>query len=95
MVFLVLIAAFGLRRWRGRWVVGASTFLNVSLHWFGPGCFLRLPLMTVLFRSAAIDLEVTSASPSASACREAKDSTEEVRWSEFDWAVALFEQPEH
>ena len=95
MVFLVLIAAFGLRRRRGRWVVGASTFLNVSLHWFGPGCFLRLPLMTVLFRSAAIDLEVTSASPSAPACREAKDSTEEVRWSEFDWAVALFEQPEH
>lgn len=95
MVFLVLIAAFGLRRRRGRWVAGASTFLNVSLHWFGSGCFLRLPLMTVLFRSAAIDLEVTSASPSAPACREAKDSTEEVRWSEFDWAVALFEQPEH
>lgn len=51
--------------------------------------------MTVLFRSAATELEVTSASPSPPACRDAKDSTEEVRWSEFDWAVALFEQPEH
>ena len=51
--------------------------------------------MTVLFRSAALDLEVTSASSSAPACREAKDSNEQMRWSEFDWAVALFEQPEH
>ena len=50
--------------------------------------------MTVLFRSAAIDLEVTSATV-CSCIREAKDSKEEVRWSEFDWAVALFEQPEH
>ena len=75
--------------------MGASTFLNVSLHWFDPGRFLRLPLMTVLFRSAATELEVTSASPTAPACREAKDSKEEMRWSEFDWAVALFEQPEH
>jgi len=51
--------------------------------------------MTLLLLSTAKDLEGTSPSSSAPAFLEAKDSIEEMRWSEFDRAVALFEQPEH
>ena len=77
------------RRRRGRWVLGASTLLNVRYI----GLILVAPASAAddsAFR-AALDLEVTSASSSSCMSRGQRQQGGNAL-ERVDWAVALFEQ---
>ena len=80
------------RRALQRGPVAAQCF--VTLRWLVSFLLLHPPLMTAASGSVASALEAAFASRFASALQELKASSE-VRWSESDCAVALFEQPEH